>query len=72
MSKNSADKGCIVCGGGHHYYNCPNDDIQEDGSINITHNDLTLLVDLTVEKIKINKDDKYKLLHKKLLDIMLT
>ena len=69
---NREKKECVVCGGGHHYYNCPNDDIKEDGSIDISHKDLELLVELTVEKIETNRDMKYKLLHKKLLDIMLT
>lgn len=63
-------KECIVCGGGHHYYNCPNDSIQDDGSININNSDMTILLELVSDKILNDKNNKYKLLHKKLLDIV--
>jgi len=65
-------KECMICGGGHHYYNCPNDNIQEDGSVNISNEDLNLLVNLVNDKISsIRNNNRYKLLHKKLLDILI-
>ena len=63
-------KECIVCGGGHHYYNCPNDSVQEDGSINISKMDFQVILELLSDKIEIDNDVKYKLTHKKILDIV--
>ena len=62
-------KECVFCNGEHHYTCCPKDNTKEDGSIDISNHDILTLIELVNEKVKTNTDNKYKLLHKKLLDI---